>query len=257
MKSVERDVQMIAAIGLPPTVWAAQTTRQGDGCSRPPFDQFNLALHVGDDRAIVLAHRLNLLKTLQAQGVQQVIWLNQTHSTLVHRAGGALHFDPIEADAVITDQAGVAVVVMTADCLPLVISDELGREVACVHAGWRGLLDGVIEQTVQAMRLPASRVWLGAAIGASSFEVGQEVVDAFVAHDVQHQSAFVRQDHGRYLANLYDLARQRLATLGITQVMGGQHCTVLESTQFYSYRRDKSTGRMATLAVLRPDVQES
>jgi polyphenol oxidase len=257
MKSAERNLPMIAAIGLPSTVWAAQTTRQGDGCSHPPFDQFNLALHVGDDRATVLAHRLNLLKTLQPMGVQQIVWLNQTHSTLVHRAEGALHFDPIEADAVITDQVGVAVVVMTADCLPLVISDELGREVACIHAGWRGLLDGVIEQTVQAMRLSASRVWLGAAIGASSFEVGQEVVDAFVAHDVQHQSAFVRQDHGRYLANLYDLARQRLAVLGISCVTGGEYCTVRDAAQFYSYRRDQQTGRMATVVCLRPCVQES
>lgn len=250
-------LHLIPAAGLPASVVAAQTTRQGTGRSRPPFDQFNLALHVGDDRAAVLAHRLSLLQALQSVGVEQIVWLNQTHSTLVHRAGGALGFDPIEADAVITDQVGIAVVVMTADCLPLVISDEFGREVACVHAGWRGLLDGVIEQTVQAMRLPACRVWLGAAIGSSCFEVGQEVVDAFVAHDEQHQAAFVRQDHGRYLANLYDLARQRLAKLGITHITGGEHCTVLDAAQFYSYRRDKTTGRMATLAMLRPDVQES
>ena len=256
MKSVELEMPMIPATGLPASVWAAQTTRQGHGQSRPPFDQFNLALHVGDDRATVLAHRLALLRTLQPIGVQRIVWLNQTHSTLVHRAG-TLCFDPVEADAVITDQAGIAVVVMTADCLPLVISDEFGREVACVHAGWRGLLDGVIEHTVQAMRLPASRVWLGAAIGASCFEVGQEVVEAFVAHDLAHQSAFVRQDNGRYLANLYDLARQRLALLGIDDVTGGEQCTVLDAAQFYSYRRDKTTGRMATLAVLRPDVQES
>lgn len=251
-----RKLHLIQAEGLPASVVAAQTTRQGTGHSRPPFDQFNLALHVGDDRATVLAQRLSLLQALQSVGVEQIVWLNQTHSTLVHRAGTALCFDPIEADAVITDQAGIAVVVMTADCLPLVISDACGREVACVHAGWRGLLDGVIEQTVQAMRHRASRVWLGAAIGASCFEVGQEVVDAFVAHDRQHQSAFVRQNNGRYLANLYDLARQRLAKLGITHITGGEHCTVLDAAQFYSYRRDKTTGRMATLALLRPDVQE-
>lgn len=254
---------MLTATGLPPSVLALQTTRQHPlnlaaphlGQPVTPFDHFNLALHVGDDRAAVLANRIALLRSLlhkqQPYAVQQLVWLNQTHSTRVHRAGHALSLEPVEADAVLTDCVGVAAIVMTADCLPIVLSDANGAEVAAIHAGWRGLLHGVIEASVAAMQHKPTHAWLGAAIGAGCFEVGAEVKAAFVQHDPQAASAFV--PHGeRFLADIYGLARQRLAALGIVAVQGGEHCTVLQSAQFYSYRREAKTGRMATLAVRLP-----
>ncbi len=243
------------ADGLPPSVWAAQTLRNhSQGVSCMPFDTFNLALHVSDDAALVQANRLMLLQSLAALGVHQVHWLNQTHSTRVVRINqdSPLAFDPPDADAIVTDQAGVAIVVMTADCLPIVLCDSDGREVACIHAGWRGLLNGVIESTVQAMRVRPNMAWLGAAIGPTAFEVGDEVRAAFVQHDAATASAFLPSANGRWLANLYDLARMRLHALGIVQISGGDQCTVRDEVRFYSFRREPCTGRMATVALIRP-----
>lgn len=245
----------LLADGLPPSIWAAQTLRnQPQGVSCMPFDAFNLALHVGDDAALVQTNRLMLLQSLATLGVHQVHWLNQTHSTRVVRVDqdSALAFDPPDADAIVTDQAGVAIVVMTADCLPIVLCDADGREVACIHAGWRGLLNGVIESTVQAMQAAPTMAWLGAAIGPTAFEVGDEVRAAFVLHDSAAATAFLPSVNGRWLAHLYDLARMRLHALGVVQISGGDQCTVQDEARFYSFRRAARTGRMATVALIRP-----
>ncbi|MEC7119190.1 MAG: peptidoglycan editing factor PgeF [Pseudomonadota bacterium] len=218
--------------------------------SQPPFDQFNLALHVGDHPVSVQANRHCLLAQLQPYGLQRLVWLNQTHSTTVVRVDRALSFASLNADALVTDQRGVGLVIMTADCLPIVLTDVVGCEVAVLHAGWRGLVDGVIEATVAAMRYPAQQAWLGAAIGATAFEVGDEVRTRFIAHDPTAAQAFIPQSNGQYLADLYALARLRLVRLGINLITGGERCTLQEAAAFYSYRRDGVTGRMATVAFL-------
>ncbi len=229
-----------------------QTSRGGRACSA--FDRFNLALHVGDDAALVQTNRMQLLAALRPYGIERVVWLNQTHSTRVVTVGSVLEPALIDADALITGQQGVALAIMTADCLPIMLTDAAGRAVACLHAGWRGLADGVIEATVRQMhtdmQAPPTQAWLGAAIGATAFEVGAEVRERFVTHDAAAERAFVLQPNGRYLADLYQLARRRLQALGIHQIYGGDQCTLSLAEQFYSYRRDGVTGRMATVAFL-------
>lgn len=229
-----------------------QTSRGGQGCSA--FDSFNLALHVGDDVWGVQAKRMQLLAALQPYGVERLVWLNQTHSTDVVWVDAAVQADLVDADALVTTQHGVGLVIMTADCLPVMLTDAAGLAVACLHAGWRGLVDGVIEKTVAQMQSQAqvkpTHAWLGAAIGATAFEVGAEVREQFVAYSSDAGSAFVRQASGKYLADLYQLARLRLRALGINQIQGGDQCTLSSPELFYSYRRDRVTGRMATVAFL-------
>lgn len=234
-----------------------QTSRGGHGCSA--FDSFNLALHVGDDVRQVQSKRIQLLAALQPYGVERLVWLNQTHSTAVVTVDASLHADLVDADALISMQRGVGLVIMTADCLPIVLTDATGQAVACLHAGWRGLADGIIEATVARMQAETIQVerpikpthaWLGAAIGATAFEVGAEVREQFVAHAASAEIAFTAQPNGKYLTDLYQLARLRLHALGITTIQGGDQCTVGSPELFYSYRRDKVTGRMATVAFL-------
>lgn len=231
-----------------------QTSRGGLGCSA--FDSFNLALHVGDDIKAVQANRIGLLQVLQPYAVERLVWLNQTHSTNVVRVDTTLQNDLVDADALITTQRGVGLVIMTADCLPIMLTDANGQVVACLHAGWRGLADGIIEATIAQMRaetqVSPTHAWLGAAIGATAFEVGSEVRDQFMSYSSAAAAAFVLQPNGRYLADLYLLARLRLQGLGVIEISGGDRCTVSEPALFYSYRRDCVTGRMATVAFLMP-----
>ncbi len=248
----------IQAIGLPPRVIAGQTTRQpltslshGGLIKSPgPFDGFNLALHVGDDPALVHQQRMQLLQALQPFGAHRLAWLEQTHTTIAHRVGAQPCFFPANADAVVTDQTGVACMVMTADCLPIVLSDATGQEVACIHAGWRGLLNGVIENTVADMQSPPVFAWLGAAISQTAFEVGPEVFDLFIGHDDDASQAFIAASSSKYMADIYQLARLRLKKLGIEQVTGGEYCTYGQDDLFYSYRRQAKTGRMATFVMI-------
>jgi YfiH family protein len=252
----------LSAERFPCHVLAGQTIRHPEiqeignpSISQVPFDRFNLALHVGDDPAQVQHNRMLLLDELKQYGAQRLVWLEQTHSTRVHRVTDAVDFMPVNADAIVTDQTNVACMIMTADCLPIVLSDAQGTEVACIHAGWRGLLNGVIENTVAAMKQPAYSAWFGAAIGAQAFEVGAEVFDLFVAHDPDAKQAFVALhstlNHGKYLADIYLLAKQRLAKLGVLAVSGGEFCSYQRDDLFYSYRREPQTGRMATFVMLR------
>jgi YfiH family protein len=242
----------------PARVRALTTTRQG-GVSLPPYESLNLGDHVGDDPRAVAENRQRLQAALGLPGEPR--WLNQVHGTRCCAATASDHPDhsehPAEADAQYTQRPGVVCAVLTADCLPLLLCDAAGTRVAAVHAGWRGLLDGVIENSVRAMSAMSgidSKVvgdellaWLGPAIGPGAFEVGAEVRDAFIRHDPHAAAAFVPSAQGRWLADLYRLARQRLAACGVQRVFGGEYCTFSESHRFYSYRRDGQTGRIASL----------
>jgi YfiH family protein len=226
----------------PPSVKALMTTR-GGGVSTGPYASLNLGTRVGDAAANVARNRLIVREHLP----QFPQWLAQEHGANVVAA-----HDPGDvpvADAAWTDRPGVVCAVLVADCLPVLFCDRAGTAVGIAHAGWRGLAGGVIERTVEAMPGPARDLmaWLGPAIGPEAFEVGQDVYDAFVQRDAASSVAFRRRPDGKYLADLYALARQRLGTAGITAAYGGGFCTATEAERFFSYRRDKVTGRMAVL----------
>lgn len=225
----------------PLSVKACVTTRLG-GVSQPPFDTFNLGDHVDDDPYAVAHNRQQLAQTLGCQPV----WLSQVHSTTVVKANPT---DLVTADACWTDQSNLACSILTADCLPVLFCDRAGTKVAAAHAGWRGLAGGILEATVQALALPAADilVWLGPAIGPAAFEVGPEVRAAFISVHPQADHAFKPSPNaGRYWADLYQLARIRLAAQGIEAVYGGGFCTYSDP-RFYSYRRQARTGRLASL----------
>lgn len=236
----------------PANVRALQTTRAG-GVSVGAYATLNLGDHVGDDPVVVARNRALLRSTLPAEPV----WLKQVHGNIVADADHAVGVP--EADAVLARQPGKVCAVMTADCLPLLVCDEAGTVVAAAHAGWRGLAGGVVEATVTAMNVAPERllVWLGPAIGPQAFEVGEEVRQAFMAHDPAAAKAFAlssalsTQGSGlgtrKWLADIFLLARQRLALLGVQRVYGGGLCTYTDAERFYSYRRDRVTGRMASL----------
>jgi YfiH family protein len=226
----------------PENVKALQTTRRG-GISRPPFDSLNLGDHVSDAPQAVARNRMLLEPLLPSEPV----WLTQVHGTKAIDAGQASCLPT--GDASFTTHKGAVCVVMTADCLPILLCDEAGTCVAAIHAGWRGLCAGVVEETVRAMNRPPQSLmaWLGPAIGPAAFEVGEEVRAAFVARQPQAASAFaVTGAEGKYLADIYQLARLRLAAPGITRIYGGGLCTYTDGERFFSYRRDGATGRMGT-----------
>lgn len=227
---------------LPKNVRARFTTRRG-GVSQAPYGGFNLGDHVGDDAAAVAANRALLRQQLPAEPV----WLQQVHGTTCVDASTAT--PGTQADAVFARQSGVVCAVLTADCLPVLLCDAAGTVVAAAHAGWRGLLAGVIEATVTAMQLPGERLvaWLGPAIGPHAFEVGSEVRDAFIAHDGAAASAFIARANGKWLCNLYRLAQLRLGHSGVCRLAGADFCTLTDRDRFFSYRRDGMTGRMASL----------
>ncbi len=224
----------------PANVRALQTTREG-GVSLAPYDSLNLGAHVKDNPLHVAQNRQLLNRFLPSEPV----WLNQVHGTRVIDA--ALSACIESADASFTTRRNVVCVTMTADCLPVLLCDQAGTRVAAVHAGWRSLCDGVIEAAVAAMQIDGTQImaWLGPAIGPQAFEVGAEVRAQFMANDAQAEAAFV-QSGDKYLGDLYQIATQRLHALGVTQVYGGGSCTFAEKDQFFSFRRDGDTGRMAT-----------
>lgn len=222
----------------------AVTTTRGGGVSLPPYDSLNLGDHVGDEPAAVEANRRRLSEALTLPA--EPGWLRQVHGTCsVDAAEGA---EACEADAAYTHRPGVVCAVLTADCLPVLLCDSNGTSVAAVHAGWRGLLNGVIEQTINNMGASSPLfAWLGPAIGPQAFEVGDEVRQAFVADDAGAAAAFVPSPAGRWLADIYALARLRLQRSGVSKISGGEYCTYTDAGRFYSYRRDGCTGRMASL----------
>ncbi|TRW91439.1 peptidoglycan editing factor PgeF [Candidatus Methylobacter oryzae] len=226
----------------PANVHAATTLRTG-GASCGAYASLNPAMHVGDDADLVRQNRQTIKAMLDLPS--EPVWLEQIHS---NRAVQALAAEPLQqADASYTAESGVVCAVLTADCLPLLVCTADGGQVAAIHAGWRGLLAGVIGNTLTAMTSTGVLVWLGPAIGPDCFEVGQEVRDAFLEKSLTFTTAFKQQSNGKWLADIYQLARIDLARLGVDRVYGGGFCTVTEHERFYSYRRDKETGRMATL----------
>jgi YfiH family protein len=238
------EVEWIAADWpAPDGVVAGCSLRQG-GVSQGKYASLNLAAHVADDEAAVLENRRRF-KT-QCGLPAEPRWLSQVHGTNVAREpdSGLL----AKADAAFTANPDVVCAVLTADCLPLLITSADGGELAAAHAGWRGLNAGVIEATLNQFTVSPGNLlaWLGPAISQTAFEVGDEVRAAFVANDAAAADCFVENQRGRWQADLYALARQRLARAGIKQVFGGNFCTYAESGRFFSYRRDGECGRMAS-----------
>jgi polyphenol oxidase len=239
-----------------PDVGAVMTTRQG-GVSAGPFESLNLRDGLGDDPNAVASNRASLARAL---GVQPV-YVNQVHGTRVVRLSLAdLRTDAPthEADASVTTEPGVACAVQVADCLPVLFAAPQGRAVGAAHAGWRGLAHGVLEATVQALCDAANcepaqlQAWMGAGIGPRQFEVGSDVLEAFGAAATQADPArFHAQQPGKWRANLPLLARDRLHAAGVPHVSGGSWCTVEAPSRFFSYRRDRVTGRMAALVWIR------
>ena len=229
----------------PRNVGCLSTTRLG-GVSRGVFSSLNLGCHVGDDPDAVTANR-EVLKSMIAG---KPVWLTQVHGTRVVDAGQFIDTDlSPEADAAFIRRTGGVCAVMTADCLPVLLCDDSGSVVAAVHAGWRGLLAGVLEATVKAMKVPGTQLmaWLGPAIGQNAFEVGDEVRAAFSEISLEAEMAFRAASRGKWWADIYCLARQRLISQGVERVFGGDHCTASEAELFFSYRRDGRTGRMASM----------
>ncbi|MCA1924978.1 MAG: peptidoglycan editing factor PgeF [Thiobacillus sp.] len=224
----------------PPGVRSLMTTRIG-GVSAAPWASLNLGDHVHDDPAHVAANRARLRAWLP----EEPAWLKQVHGTHVVEAGAA---SGLQADACFSRACGRVCAVLTADCLPVLFCDRSGSVVAAAHAGWRGLAAGVLEAAVAAMDVPPGEilVWMGAAIGPRAFEVGDDVRAAFVARHPETGAAFVPQGAaGKWLADIYALARIRLNRAGVQAIHGGGRCTYSESETFFSYRRDGITGRMA------------
>ncbi len=225
----------------PINVKALQTTRAG-GISSTPYDSLNLGAHVGDAPLAVERNRILLNRLLPSEPV----WLQQVHGTVVTNADMTSCLP--QADACIARHRAAVCVVMTADCLPILLCDTQGSVVGVAHAGWKGLVAGVIEATAQAMEAAPENimVWLGPAISQGAFEVGDEVRAAFVKMQPQAACAFVPGRNGKWFADLYALARLRLNALGINRIYGGGSCTYRDRDQYFSYRRDGVTGRMGT-----------
>ncbi len=230
----------------PDNVHAFTTLRTG-GVSTGGYSDYNLADHVGDELHAVLSNRAKLRDDLSLPA--EPVWLEQVHSNKVIRADEMSAGQIVQADASFTAKKGVVCVVMTADCLPVFICNQAGTEVAVAHAGWRGLHAGIITNTVKAMQSSAQQllVSLGPAIGAEAFEVGEDVLTAFVDKNSANRSAFVATTKGHYLCDIYQLARTELESIGVEKITGGNHCTYREEQHFYSYRRQAKTGRMASL----------
>jgi YfiH family protein len=229
----------------PASVRALVTTRAG-GVSHGPYAALNLSERVGDDPFAVETNRTLLRAVLPGDPV----WLAQVHGADVVDAAAVSGI--VRADAAFTRARRVVCAVQVADCLPVLLADRAGTVVAVAHAGWRGLAAGVVERTVEAMRVRAEELvaWLGPAIGQDAFEVGEDVHAAFVGPDPGAAAAFRAGAPGKWHADLCALARRRLAALGVASVAGGGWCTHAEPVRFYSYRRDGVTGRMAALAWL-------
>jgi polyphenol oxidase len=243
-------MQFITAIWpAPDNIYALTTTRHA-GNSQTPYASCNLAHHVGDHVAHVENNRRLLTNTLNLPS--EPVWLTQEHSAQVISLEPGTLSKCLHADAVFTQTPNIVCTIMTADCLPILICNKNGTIAAAIHAGWRGLSKGIIENTVQALKQPANDllVWLGPAIGPNCYEVSQDFYDMFVSEDPSAREAFKAKSDtkGKWLANLYTLAKQRLNKLGLTAIYGGEFCTFTDQQNFYSARRDKGiTGRMATL----------
>lgn len=245
---------------VPKQIKAFCTTREG-GVSKPPFDSLNLGLNAGDDVEDVLQNRRIVRASLPAEPA----WLKQIHGATVSTPSlrNTLVNGPFEADASVTNIPNEVLAILTADCMPVLFASKGADVIGAAHAGWRGLSGGVLENTIQEMQtlspglMPKDiTVWMGPTIGPSAFEVGEDVVQAFTS---QSQAIFseafkpIAGSPGKYLANLYVLAQDRLRSFGIEQIFGADYCTVSDPAQFFSYRRDKVTGRFASMIWISED----
>lgn len=231
----------------------AATSLRGGGHSKGDYESFNLGAHVGDDEQSVAANRSQLLQELQLPANPQ--WLEQIHSDRIveARADGLVR----TGDASFARAPGAVCAVLTADCLPVLFCDKSGTRVAAAHAGWRGLAEGILRSSVEALDCDPQEllVWLGPAIGPQAFETGVDVLEVFFenAQSGEHAEAIAQcfRPHTKkplhFLADIYALARAELRQLGVSEIYGGDRCTVSEEESFFSYRRDKTTGRMASL----------
>ena len=226
----------------PPAVRALVTTRTG-GVSRGAFATLNLGTHVGDDGDAVARNRERLRAHLPADPV----WLEQVHGTAVVDAESA----PVlpRADGAVARTPHRVCAVLTADCVPVLLAHRDGAAVGIAHAGWRGLVAGVIEATLARMAVAPREVvaWLGPGIGSGAYEVGRDVYDAFRTRAAGLAAAFAPRGTGRYGADLYAAARYLLAAAGVQRVSGGGLCTHADAARFFSYRREHATGRFASL----------
>ncbi|GAA5071143.1 peptidoglycan editing factor PgeF [Lysobacter panacisoli] len=244
-----------AAWPAPNGVHGFTTLRHGLGVSPPPFDDFNLGLRAGDDAAAVERNRALLVE--HARLPSPPCWLRQVHGVDV------ASFDTptaqeAEADASVTSTPGTVLAILTADCMPVLFCADDVSAIGAAHAGWRGLAGGVLENTLAAMRIAPDRVlaWMGPAAGPQAYEIGEEVRDAFVAHDAGAVGAFVATRPGHWRVDLYALARRRLEAAGMapSRIHGGGLCTISEPQRFFSHRRDQRTGRMASLIWIEPQA---
>ncbi len=226
----------------PARVRACTTTRAG-GVSPAPWDSLNLADHVGDEEENVRHNRRRLGRVLALPA--EPVWLRQVHGLEVQDVASG----PGEADGGFARRPGIVCAVLTADCLPILLCDRAGTRVAALHAGWRGLANGIVEAGVRALDVRADELlaWLGPAIGPEAFEVGPEVRARFLQRDGGAEGAFVPGEGDRWYADLYDLAHRRLQGAGVSAVFGGRWCTFTDARRFFSFRRDGETGRMASL----------
>jgi len=233
-------------------VRALSTFRSG-GVSTARYASLNLGDHVGDSLQAVGENRRRLKAA--AGLAAEPAWLMQVHGTHVIDLDSESDCDASApellgpADAAFTRRRRRVCVILTADCLPLLFAADSGELVAAAHAGWRGLAGGVIEATVTALRVRPERLmaWLGPAIGPGHFEVGAEVREALLKGDSEAEAAFAPNARGRFMADLWLLARRRLAALGVERIYGGGQCTFGEGERYFSHRRDGMTGRQATL----------
>ena len=240
----EPSIEFIRAIwNAPPQVKALCTTRIG-GFSEHPYNSFNLAAHVGDDDKCVQRNRELLCHSLNLPA--EPCWLEQTHSTRVINLDNE---SSRNADAAITRKAGKIAVVMTADCLPILLCNRTGSEVAAIHAGWRGLADGIIEATVIEMKSSASQLlaWIGPGISQQCFEVGDQVRDIFIAKNNNADRHFVANRPAHWLCDLPALATDILTRLEVAEINRAEYCSYNDESLYFSYRRNATTGRMASL----------
>lgn len=227
----------------PSRIQACCTTRQG-GVSAEPFDSLNLALHVGDDPALVAQNRKLLRDQLELPA--EPCWINQTHGTQTVTLERDASRD---ADAAVTRVPGTIAVVMTADCLPILLCNQTGSEVGAVHAGWRGLQAGVVQSALATMNSPNHQLiaWIGPGISQACFEVGDEVRAAFIDSMPHAQAFFSANRRGHWLCDLAGLAEQVLKAQGVGEICRDSHCSYRDADRFFSYRRSATTGRMASL----------
>jgi len=228
----------------PANVRAASTFRTG-GVSHRPYDDLNLAVHVGDAPEAVAENRRILRAALHLPA--EPFWLEQVHSDTVVEANVVSQIP--RADGSVARTSGTVCAVLTADCLPVLFCSRDGDRVAVAHAGWRGLGAGILDNTVGSLGLPGNELiaWLGPAIGQNAFEVGDDVRIAILARDAGAAHAFRANSRGRWQCDLVEIARRNLAQLGVRDIHGGEYCTHADEERFFSYRRDGKCGRMATL----------